>query len=371
MNTDVRMASTLPIEACRVGAFRIPTDAPESDGTLAWNATTLIVVEISAGGETGLGYTYAGAGVADTIEDTLASFLAGRDAFNIDQLWSEMFAQLRNQGRQGSSSMAVSAADVALWDLKAKQIGLPLVSLLGQHRPALPVYGSGGFTSYTDAQLRAQFQGWKAEGVWRFKMKVGRDPAADTSRIRAARAAIGEDAELFVDANSAYTRCQAREQAQRFALEFDVRWLEEPLPPEDMAGLKFLRDHVPAGLEITDGEYGYDLDYFKRLLEAQAVDVVMADLTRCGGITGFMKVATLCETWKMPLSTHCAPALHVHPGCAAGPVRHAEYFHDHARIERKLFEGVPVLSHGVLEPDLTVAGHGLSFRWTDAQRFAL
>lgn len=366
-----RSSVAAAVETCRVGAFRIPTDAHESDGTLEWDATTLVVVELSAGGETGLGYTYAGAGVARAIRDELASFLVGRDAFAIDQLWAEMFARLRNHGRQGASSMAVSAVDVALWDLKAKLVGLPLVTLLGQCRDALPLYGSGGFTSYSDEQLRAQFESWAAAGIRRFKMKVGRDVAADPKRVRVAREVIGREAELFVDANSAYGRTQAREIAQHFVLEFNVRWLEQPLVPEDLDGLKFLREHVPAGLDIADGEYGYDLDYFRRLLAAGAADVVMADLTRCGGITGFMKVAVLCETAAMPLSSHCAPALHLHPGCAVRPLRHAEYFHDHARIERRYFEGAREPAHGVLAPDTGCSGHGLAFRWADAQAHAI
>jgi L-alanine-DL-glutamate epimerase-like enolase superfamily enzyme len=366
---DVR--SALPIDALRVGAYRIPTDAPESDGTLAWDSTTLVVVEITAGGETGLGYTYASTGVATTIGEQLEPVLRGKDALEISLRWQEMFAQLRNLGRQGASAMAVSAVDVALWDLKARHLGVPLVQLLGQVRSDLPVYGSGGFTSYSNAQLDRQFVEWAGHGIARFKMKVGRDISIDRERVRLARTAIGGKAELFVDANSAYTRREALEFGTQFAAEFDVRWLEQPLPPEDLAGLRFLRERVPVKLEIADGEYGYDLDYFRRLLEAEAVDVVMADATRCGGITGLLKIAALCETWTLPLSTHCAPALHVHPGCAIAPLRHAEYFHDHARIERMLFEGSPEPEAGSLRPDLSRPGTGLEFKRADAERYAV
>src|SRR5690606_14646443 len=148
-------------------------------------------------------------------------------------------------------------------------------------------------------------------------------------RVHAARTEIGTAAELFVDANSAYTRRQALVFADLFAGKFDVRWLEQPLPPEDLAGLRFLREHVPAQLDIAEGEYGYDLDYFRRLLAADAADVIMPDLTRCGGVTGFLKVAALCEASTIPLSSHCAPALHVHVGCTVRGLRHIEYFHDH------------------------------------------
>lgn len=360
-----------PVESVRIGTFRVPTDAPESDGTLAWDATTLVVVEIAAGGETGLGYTYANAGVAQMIADPLADVVREHDAFHIPELWSAMFARLRNSGRQGASAMAVSAMDVALWDLKARQLGVPLIQLLGLAREKLPVYGSGGFTSYSDTRLRDQFSKWAESGVTRFKMKVGRDRERDPKRVAVARDAIGPDAALFVDANSAYDRREALECGIRFAEEFDVRWFEQPLPPEDLDGLRYLRERVPAKLEIADGEYGYEPDYFRRVLDAEAIDVAMADLTRCGGITGFLKVAALCEAWTIPLSSHCAPALHVHPGCAVSPMRHAEYFHDHVRIEAMLFDGAPELVAGNLHPDLGRPGHGLEFKWADAERFAI
>jgi L-alanine-DL-glutamate epimerase-like enolase superfamily enzyme len=371
MHPDVADRAAVSIERCRTAAFRIPTDAPESDGTLTWDATTLVVVEISGGGETGLGYTYADAGVARTIADHLEPLLHGREALDLPGLWKAMLDRLRNLGRGGAAAMAVSAVDAALWDLKANHLGVPLATLLGHARDALPVYGSGGFTSYSDAQLQRQFRDWAARGITRFKMKVGREPARDRHRVKVARAAIGSGAELFVDANSAYTRNQALEAARMFVDEADVRWLEQPLAPQDLAGLRFLRSRVPPQLEIADGEYGYDADYFRRLLEADAADVTMADATRCAGITGFLQVAALCDAWCKPLSSHCAPALHLHAGCAVAPMRHAEYFHDHERIERELFDGIVEPRDGVLRPDLTRPGHGLVFKWADAERYAI
>lgn len=358
------------IDDLKVGAFTVPTDAPESDGTLEWTSTSVVVVEIAAAGVRGLGYTYADTAVARMIAEQLAPVLQRAEATDIERLWHRLFGRLRNLGRQGASAMAVSAVDIALWDLKARLLDVPLVRLLGALRPDLPVYGSGGFTSYSDRQLDRQFAGWAERGITRFKMKVGRDPVRDPDRVGRARAVIGRDAELFVDANSAYTRREALEFGTQFAAEFDVRWLEQPLPPADWEGLHFLRDRVPPKLEIADGEYGYDLAYFRRLVEAGAVDVVMADATRCGGITGFLKVAGLCEAWHLPLSSHCAPALHVHPGCAVVAMRHAELFHDHERIEAMLFDGAPQPEAGALRPDRSRPGHGLEFKWADAAGFA-
>ncbi len=365
----VQEQSHVAIDAIRTGAFTIPTDRPESDGTLAWNSTTLVVVELSAGDERGLGYTYASAGTAHLILSKLSEVLRENDAMNIGCIWNHARARLRNLGRQGIAANAVSAVDVALWDLKARLLGLNIVDLLGRQRDRVPIYGSGGFTSYSDDTLVRQFSHWRAQGITRFKMKVGRNPKADLGRVRTARDAIGRDAELYVDANSAYTRNQARMYAELFANACDVRWLEEPLAPHDLRGLRFLREHMPVGVEIAEGEYGYDLDDFRRLLEADAADVVMPDATRCGGVTGFLKVAALCEACHKPMSCHCAPALHAVIGAVVPDVRHIEYFHDHVRIENMLFTGLPRQVDSELEIDRSQPGFGWEFRWTDAERF--
>ncbi|HWA24799.1 MAG TPA: enolase C-terminal domain-like protein [Lacunisphaera sp.] len=360
---------TAQVRDVRVGAFRVPTDTPESDGTLEWSATTLVVVEIVSGGQRGLGYTYADAAIARLIDDQLRPVLEDGDAFDIPGLWRAMFDRLRNGGRRGATAMAVSAVDVALWDLKARLLGVPLAGLFGRTGAEVPVYGSGGFTSYAEEQLRRQFAEWAGEGITHFKMKVGREPAQDRARVRQARAVVGDRAVLMVDANSAYERRQALEWGEWLAGEADVRWLEQPLRPEDRAGLAWLRARAPAQLEITDGEYGYVADDFRRMLEAEAVDVVMADATRCGGYTGLLQVAALCEAWNLPLSTHCAPALHVPIAAALRPLRHVEYFHDHARIEQELFAGVRPPVEGCLAADPSVAGAGWEFRWSDADRY--
>jgi L-alanine-DL-glutamate epimerase-like enolase superfamily enzyme len=371
MRLELAAHAAPPVTRARVGLFDIPTPEPESDGTFEWSKTTLVVVELGAGDVTGLGYTYADSATARVISDHLLPLVHGESVANIEALWQRMFAALRNLGTGGIGAMAVSAVDAALWDAKAKLHGVPLVQLLGAVRDALPIYGSGGFCSYRDEQLRTEFTRWREAGITRFKMKVGRDPAADAARARIARQTIGATADLFVDANSAYSRKQAAAWGERFAEDFGAVWFEQPLAPADLEGLRELRQRVPAPMEIADGEYGYDLNYFRRLLEAQAVDVVMADATRCGGITGFLKVAALCEAYALPLSSHCAPALHLHVGCAATPMRHAEYFADHERIERELFEGVHPPVGGNLQPDLSRPGHGLEFKWSDAERYAV
>lgn len=265
--------------------------------------------------------------------------------------------------------MAISAVDAALWDLKARLLDLPLFKLLGAARAEVPVYGSGGFTTYTVKQLREQLGGWAKQGIPRVKMKIGTHPEQDFDRVKAACDAVGDGVELFVDANGAYSRKQALSFAERF-IDLGVTWFEEPVSSGDLDGLRLLRDRGPAGMDIAAGEYGYDPYYFRRMLDAGAVDVLQADASRCGGITGFLKAAGLCEAFGLPLSAHCAPALHLHPCCATtADFRHLEYFHDHARIEAMLFDGATAPVNGMLRPNPARPGLGLEFKHKDAERF--
>jgi len=283
--------------------------------------------------------------------------------------YGQMWRRIRNLGRPGICSMAISAVDCAIWDLKARLLGVPLVTLLGQVRDAASVYGSGGFTSYSDRRLAEQLSGWVKQGIPRVKMKIGRDANRDPERVRVAREAIGPEAELYVDANGAYSRKQALAQANLFT-EFDVRWFEEPVSSDDLEGLRLLRDRAPAMMEIAAGEYGYEIFYFRRMLTAGAVDVQQADITRCGGVTGFLQVAALCQANNVPLSCHTAPALHTHVACAVAPFKNLEYFHDHVRIEQMFFDGLPQLVRGELRPDLSRPGSGLELKRADAAKFA-
>jgi L-alanine-DL-glutamate epimerase-like enolase superfamily enzyme len=364
------MPSAVPvIEKIAASALRIPTDAPEADGTIAWDHTTIVIVEAAASGRTGLGYSYAGAPAADLINGVLAPGLAGEDAFAIPRAWDRMVGAVRNLGRPGICSTAISAVDVALWDLKARLMELPLARLLGAARDAVPIYGSGGFTSYSIERVAEQLGAWVAQEGCRFvKMKVGSDPACDVERAQAARNAI-DGAELFVDANGAYTRKQALFFAERYA-ELGVTWFEEPVSSDDLPGLRLMRDRGPPGMDIAAGEYGYTPDYFRRMLAAGAVDVLQADATRCGGITGFLRAAALADAHMVPLSAHTAPALHLHACCAAPRLAHTEWFHDHVRIERMLFDGAPVPERGVIRPDLTRPGLGLDLKRAEAAKLA-
>jgi len=349
-------------------AYKIPTDQPEADGTLEWDSTTLVLVEIEAGGRKGLGYTYADASLVPLIAGKLAEIVTDREAFDIAAIGAALWRQVRNLGRSGLAATAISAIDVALWDLKAKLLGQPLVALLGMKRECVPIYGSGGFTTYTNDTLQRQLAGWvERDGCRWVKMKIGSCPAEDPARIEAARAAIG-DRGLFVDANGAFAPNQAVALAQRVA-EQRLSWFEEPVSSDDADGLFFVRDYAPAGMDIAAGEYGYTLDDFQRLLERPSVDVLQADATRCGGISGFLQVGALCEARHIDLSGHCAPAIHLPVACAALRLRHLEWFHDHVRIEGMLFDGAPQPKEGTIAPDLSRPGIGLVLKESDAERF--
>ena len=364
------LGSSAPVEACQVRAYTIPTDRPEGDGTLTWDRTTLVVAHLDAGGEHGLGYTYGSRAVGAFIDDVLAPALRGRDALDVAGAWEAMRHALRNHGRPGIASMALAALDIALWDLKAKLLGLPLVRLLGRAREAVPAYGSGGFTTYSSDALRAQLGDWARDGFRFVKMKVGMRPDDDLARVCAARDAVGEAVELFVDANGAYGRAEALAFANAFA-DYGVAWFEEPVSSDDLDGLRLIAQRAPGGMAVAAGEYGYDAFYFERMLNAGAVHVLQADATRCGGITGFLQAASACEAHGVPLSAHTAPSLHAHLGCACARVAHVEYFHDHARIERTLFDGASAPTSGMLAPDLARPGLGLTLREADAAEFAI
>jgi L-alanine-DL-glutamate epimerase-like enolase superfamily enzyme len=364
LRTDVR------VDGVSARAYTIPTDRPESDGTLEWDSTTIVVVHAHGGGRSGIGWTYGHEAIAGVIDGTLAELVTARNAFDVQGAWAAMVGALRNNGRPGLSSMAVAAVDVALWDLKARLLELPLSALLGRFHEGVPVYGSGGFTSYSEDELAEQLSGWAGEGIGRVKMKVGREPQRDLTRVRTARRAVGEEVELFVDANGAYRRKEALRMGDGFA-ELGVRWFEEPVSSEDLDGLRLIRDRAPVAMDVAAGEYGYDLAYFERMLGHGAVDVLQADVTRCGGVTELIRVDALCRARSMPLSLHCSPTIHASVGPSLETLVHLEYFHDHVRIENMIFDGVPHPRDGILYPAIERPGLGVTLRSEEAERFAV
>jgi L-alanine-DL-glutamate epimerase-like enolase superfamily enzyme len=359
------------IDEITAQVYEIPTDAPEADGTLAWSSTTLILAEVAAGGRRGIGYTYAAGACDKLVTGPLAGAVKGHSALDIPGAWQSMVKAIRNSGRPGLASCAISAVDTALWDLKGKLLDMPVCRLLGMAHPEVPIYGSGGFTTYDERATRDQLERWV--DTWkipRVKIKIGEssgsDERRDLNRIALARRVIGPDVELYVDANGGYRRKQAIRVAHAMA-DYDVTWFEEPVTSDDLAGLREVRDQVTP--DVTAGEYGYDLTYFNRMLAADAVDCIQIDVTRCGGITDWVRAAGVAAAYSVDVSGHCAPNLHAHVATTIPNLRHLEYFHDHHRIEHMLFDGALSPEGGALRPDQRRPGLGLEFKARDAEQY--
>lgn len=358
------------IEEVRAELYTIPTDGPEADGTLSWSSTTVVVVWVRTGNQEGIGWTYSAPAAKAVVDDTLAGVVTGMDAFGVPEANEAMVRACRNQGVPGVVSCAISAVDIAMWDLKAHLVALPLSELLGRARHGAPVYGSGGFTTYDDPTLQRQLQGWLSMGIERVKIKIGEswghDVARDLSRVAQTRDAVGPEVEVFVDANGAYGSKQAVRVGEQLVGEWQVSWFEEPVSSDDLAGLRQVRARCAA--DIAAGEYGYTPSYFARLVRAGAVDCLQADVTRCGGYTGWLGAAGLARAAGMEISAHCAPNLHLHGAVTIPNLRHLEYFHDHVRIETMVFDGALVPDGGELVPT-DAPGHGMTLRRADAEQY--
>lgn len=359
------------VASVTAASYVIPTDAPEADGTLSWDSTGVIIVTARAGGEQGLGWSYGSPVAAGLIRDLLAGIVTGRNGMDVPGAGEAMNRAVRNIGREGIASIAISAVDIALWDLKARLLGVPLAALIGQVRQDVPIYGSGGFVSYDERQTRDQLIGWVGrDRIPRVKIKIGEswggNERRDRERVALAREVIGQGAELYVDANGAYGTGQAV-RVGSWLSDYDVTWFEEPVSSQNLDGLAQIKAQIRP--DVAAGEYSWTLADSARLLDAGAVDCLQLDVTRCGGVTGFLRGAALAEAQSIQVSGHCAPSAHAHVASATANLRHLEYFHDHQRIERLLFDGTPDPAGGVLTPDLGRPGLGLEFRAADAERY--
>ncbi len=346
------------ITGITTAVYRFPTPEPEADGTLWWDATTAVTVTVQAGDKFGLGWTYSTAAAAGVIRDVLATAIEGRNACDIADGWAAMHRAGRNLGTKGLVMQALSAVDIAWWDLKAHLLDVSLTGLFGQCRREIPVYGSGGFTTLTEAELEKQVDWWRAAGCTAMKIKIGEagggDIDRDLERVRQLAKFAGDDAELMVDANGGYTIGQARRVGAALD-DLGVTWFEEPVSSDDTGGLAQLRRCLR--LDIAAGEYAADVFDMRALLPA--VDCLQLDATRCGGYTGWLRGAALAQSWNLPVSAHCAPSLHAPVAAAIPNLRHVEWFVDHARLEPLLVDGVPTVRDGALQPERERPGHGM------------
>jgi L-alanine-DL-glutamate epimerase-like enolase superfamily enzyme len=361
--------SGVKISSGRISCYTIPTDKqPESDGTAEWNSTTIVIVELTADGLTGLGYTYSNEAAAKLAEELAKKTILGGDPFDIPSLHYAMDRKARNWGRPGLVSTAISAIDTCLWDLKARLLQEPLAGLLGKMRDETLAYGSGGFTSYSEKELIQQLTCWADEGFLAVKMKIGTHPEDDVPRVSAVQKALKGRAQLYVDANGAYDRQQALHKSMQFG-DLGVTWFEEPVTSDDRIGLHFMVERAPAVMKIAAGEYNYTLDDARLMIEAQAVDVLQTDVTRCGGVSNFMKIGHLAEICHLPYSAHTAPSIHTSVCCALPAAMNIEYFHDHVRIEHMIFDGSVKPKNGLLRPDMSRHGLGLELKRSDVEKY--
>jgi L-alanine-DL-glutamate epimerase-like enolase superfamily enzyme len=360
------------IDSVESRCYVVPTERPEADGTLAWSETTVVVVMARSGSETGMGWTYGAAAGHELVEEKLGATVGGMSALDVGAATEAMRRACRNLGRPGVASGAISAVDVALWDLKARLLGVSLRALLGRHRDGVPVYGSGGFTTYDEPTTEAQCRHWVEElGVRSVKIKVGEDwgrrAERDLARVALVRGVTGPETDVMVDANGAYSRKEAIRIGRRMLDEHGVVWFEEPVSSDDLDGLREVRDQV--AIDVAAGEYGYDLTYFGRMVGAGAVDCLQADATRCCGYTGWLRAAAVAAAHSLEISAHCAPNLHAFVAGAVPNLRHIEYFHDHARLDPMLFDGLPEVRSGDLFTDDATAGHGVVLKEPDAESY--
>ncbi|MGH3099120.1 MAG: enolase C-terminal domain-like protein [Streptosporangiales bacterium] len=359
------------VRSVSAAAYSVPTELPEADGTLSWQATSLVVCEVTAGGVTGVGYSYAHRACIPVIEDTLADVITGRNVLDVPGAWTAMQHAIRNAGWPGIVACALSAVETAMYDAKARLLDLPLASLLGRCHDAMPVYGSGGFTTYDDDQACQQLRRWvEDDGIPRVKIKIGESWGSrvtrDLHRVAVARDTIGDAVDLYVDANGAYSVGEAVRVGRALA-DHGVTWFEEPVSSDHLAGLRHVRNQVTA--DVTAGEYGYTLPYFASMVQAEAVDCLQVDVTRCGGYGEWLRVAAVAAASNIDISGHCAPNLSAHVAVATPNLRHLEYFRDHERIERMLFDGALTPRNGAMRPDLSRSGHGLAFKRSDAEQY--
>ncbi|MDY6995788.1 MAG: enolase C-terminal domain-like protein [Actinomycetota bacterium] len=355
------------IDDVEVTAFEFPTPATEADATLEWESTTAVTVRVHAAGRSGLGWTYSSPAAATLITTHFAPLLRGRVVADVAAAGATLQRTSRNFGIGGLAMHAMSAVDVALWDLKAKLLDVSLTALLGACRDRVPVYGSGGFLTSGDSELSQDVAAWKAAGCRGMKIKIGHDggaaPERDLERVALFRELARDGIELMVDANGAYHSAQAIRLGRELE-RWDVHWFEEPVSSDDLEGLALARSGL--GCDVAAGEYISTLYDAQRL--APVVDCLQADATRCGGYTGFLHMATIAAAHNLDISAHCAPALHGPVAAAVPNLRHVEWFNDHVRLEPQLLDGVSPVYDGAIVVQNQRPGHGMTLS-DDAQLY--
>jgi L-alanine-DL-glutamate epimerase-like enolase superfamily enzyme len=321
-------------------------------------------------GQEGLG---VGTPIArEVIERVLKPLLIGRDPLWIEKIWDDMFWRVRGYGRKGVAFCAISAVDIALWDLKAKLFGVPLYRLLGPYTDRVPIYGSGGWTSYTEAELVREQTSYVERGIPRVKMKVakdfGRSEREDIQRLAAVRKAVGDDVEIYVDANNGYYAKQAIGMARHLS-EYDVKWFEEPVLADDISGLAAVARAID--IPVATGEHEYTRYGFKSLIAEGGADIVQPDVGRVGGVSEWMKVAHLAQAFNLPIAPHAVQLVHLHLACCIPNLKVVEYLGTVEEGDRIWYTEFPQQQDGYWSPYADRPGLGLELSPDAVRRFAI
>jgi L-alanine-DL-glutamate epimerase-like enolase superfamily enzyme len=351
------------ISSLETGYYRVPLPTVLTDSThgIMRDFEIIIVRLRDKDGAEGTGYTFTvgrnGGAIHDIVEREIAEIIKGSDADRIEWIWNKLWWALHYGGRGGPTVLAISALDIALWDLKAKRAGLPLWNLLGGNDSKVPCYAGGIDLDLTPDELLRQTDGNLARGFRAIKMKVGRKKLSeDVEKLAAMRNHLGAEFPLMVDANMKWTVDEAIRAARAFQ-PYDPVWLEEPISPDDVAGhARVLRD---GGLPLAAGENLRTIWDFRHLISSGGVSFPEPDVTNCGGITAFMKIAHLAESFNLPITSHGAHDVTVHL-LAAVPNR--SYLEAHGfGLDRFIAEPLTVEDGFAIAPNRP--GHGIEFDW--------
>lgn len=311
-------------------------------------------------GTEGLGVGTGNLAIRAVIENNLKDLLIGQDPFNIEKLWNDMFWRVRGYGRKGVAFQALSTVDIGLWDLKAKALGLPLYRLLNPMFEKVPIYGSGGWTNYDEKELVAEQTGYVDRGIPRVKMKVGKDfgqsEREDIARLNAVRKAVGDDVEIYVDANNGYYAKQAIRMSRMFE-DYDVKWFEEPVIADDIEGLAAISRATT--IPVATGEHEYTKYGFKDLIARGAVDIVQPDIGRVGGVTEWMKAAYLAHAFNLPVAPHAVQLVHLHCAMATPNLKVVEYLGSVEKNDDFFYTDYPKPVNGTWAPYPDKPGLGL------------
>ena len=335
---------------------------------VAGRAALFVHVKTDEGIE-GLGVCAPGARAL--IEGSLKEILLGQDPLWHEKLWDDMFWRVRGTGRKGLAFCAISGVDIALWDLKAKTFGVPLYRLLGPYTDTVPIYGSGGWTHFTEDELVREQVGYVERGIPRVKMKVaknfGRAEAEDLRRLAAVRKAVGDEVEIYVDANNGYYAKQAIAMSKRFE-QYDVRWFEEPVLADDIHGLAEISRATT--IPVATGEHEYAKYGFKELISRGGADIVQPDVGRVGGVTEWLKVAHLAHAYNLPVAPHAYQLIHLHLACATPNLKVVEYLGQTEQGDRLWYTEFPEQKDGWWSPYPDRPGLGLELDPTAVRKYA-